>query len=71
MDIAKLNLTPPEQRTLESTGFATVEQIALCYGEELGLGRKKVTLSPPELGTSWLRRRSRLLTAAMILLPWF
>jgi DNA replicative helicase MCM subunit Mcm2 (Cdc46/Mcm family) len=41
MDISKLNLPPFEQRTLESTGFATVEQIALCYGEELGLGRKK------------------------------
>jgi len=31
MDIRELNLSPREQRTLESMGFTNVEKIALCY----------------------------------------
>lgn len=41
MDIAKLNLTPREQRTLETMGFDSVEKIALCWRDELGLGKAK------------------------------
>jgi hypothetical protein len=38
MDIQELNLSPREQRTLESMGFTTLERLALCYRDELGLG---------------------------------
>jgi glycine cleavage system aminomethyltransferase T len=37
MDIQELNLSPREQRTLESMGFTTLERLALCYRDELGL----------------------------------
>ena len=40
MDIRELKLTPREQKALESMGFNTVEKVALCYGEDLGLGKK-------------------------------
>jgi hypothetical protein len=40
VDIRELNLTPREQKALESMGFNTVERVALCYGEDLGLGKK-------------------------------
>ena len=41
MDIRELNLTPREQRILESMGFDNVEKIAACYGDDLGLGKSK------------------------------
>ena len=41
MDIRELNLSPGEQRTLQSMGFTTLERIALCYRDELGLGKGK------------------------------
>ena len=41
MDIRELNLSPREQRTLESMGFTNVEKIALCYRDDLGLGKAK------------------------------
>lgn len=41
MDIQELNIAPREQRTLESMGFTTLERIALCYRDELGLGKGK------------------------------
>jgi len=41
MDIRELNLSPREQRTLESIGFTSVEKIALCYRDDLGLGKTK------------------------------
>jgi len=41
MDIIKLNLSPREQRMLESMGLDTVEKIALRNRDELGLGRGK------------------------------
>jgi len=41
MDIRELNLSPREQRTLESMGFDTVEKIALCKRDDFGLGKAK------------------------------
>jgi len=41
MDIRELSLSPREQRTLESMGFDTVEKIALCKRDDLGLGKAK------------------------------
>lgn len=41
MDIRELNLSPREQRTLESMGFTSVEKIALSYRGDLGLGKAK------------------------------
>lgn len=41
MDIRELNLPPREQRILESMGFNSVEKIAPCYGDDLGLGKSK------------------------------
>ena len=41
MDIRELNLTLREQKTLESMGFNTVEKVAVCHRDELGLGKAK------------------------------
>ena len=41
MDIRELNLSPREQRTLESMGFTNLEKIALSYRDDLGLGKTK------------------------------
>ena len=41
MDIRELKLSPREQRTLETTGFSSIEKIALCYRDDLGLGNAK------------------------------
>ena len=40
MDIRELNLTPRQQKALESMGFNTVGRVAICDGWELGLGHK-------------------------------
>ncbi len=41
MDIRELNLSSREERTLESMGFTSVERIALCYRDDLGLGKTR------------------------------
>lgn len=41
MDLSKLNLTPREQRTLEAMGFDSIEKIAVCWRDQLGLGKAK------------------------------
>ncbi len=41
VELIKLNLSHLEQSILESMGLDTVEEIALCWKEELGLGKGK------------------------------
>lgn len=41
MDIRELNLSPREQGALENMGFSSLEKIALCYKDDLGLGNAK------------------------------
>ena len=41
MELNKLNLTPREQRILESMGFDSVEKVALSTRDDLGLGKGK------------------------------
>lgn len=41
MNIKELNLAPREQRTLESQGFDTLEKIALCRRDDLGMSKSK------------------------------
>ena len=41
MELHKLNLSPREQRILESIGINSVERVATSTDEELSLGRKK------------------------------
>lgn len=41
MNVTELNLSPREQRMLESMGFNSLEKIALCDRDDLGLGKKK------------------------------
>ncbi|MBW2600117.1 MAG: hypothetical protein JRC60_08620, partial [Deltaproteobacteria bacterium] len=41
MQLHKLNLTPREQRVLESMGITTVEQVALSTRYDLGFGKSR------------------------------
>jgi hypothetical protein len=37
MDIPELNLSPRERRALQNMGFSSVDKIALCYKDDVGL----------------------------------
>ena len=41
MDIRELGVTTREQKFLESMGFNSIEKIALCNGDDLGIGKAK------------------------------
>jgi hypothetical protein len=41
MDLQELNLPAREERILESMGFSSLEKIAVCHRDELGLGRAR------------------------------